>query len=70
MSIKTVTFAKNGNGLDSIEIDTKSSTISRTCLQLPLITGRRYRLIKGGRRIEVLFSRGWANIPADIKSIV
>lgn len=69
MSIKTVQFAKNGNGIKSIQIDTKSSTVFGTCSQLPLILNRRYRLVKSGSRMEVLFHRGWADIPADIKSI-
>ena len=70
MSIKTVIFAKNGNGIDSIKIDTARSMIYQGCRQLPLISGLKYRFTgKGGNRIEYGSSDGYIEIQADIKEI-
>lgn len=70
MSIKTVMFAKNGHGIDSIKIDTKTQTIYSTCAALPAITGRHYRLLNHGTRIAFKQGIGYEFIQADIKSIV
>lgn len=71
MAIKTVTFARNPNGIDSIKIDTSRRMIYQACRQLPLISGLKYRFTgKGGNRIEYGSSDGYHEIPADIKSIV
>jgi hypothetical protein len=70
MGIKTVTFAKNGNGIDSIKIDTSRSMIYQACRQLPLISGLKYRFTgKNGNRIEYEGSDGYIEIQADIKDI-
>ena len=70
MSIQTVVFAKNANGIDKLTIDTKTQTIY-SCTSQPAITGRHYRL--GGQRGERMSFRAgdkYVEIPADIKSIV
>lgn len=70
MSIKTVVFAKNPSGIDSIKIDTTRSMIYQACRQLPLISGLKYRFKgKGGNRIEYEGANGYIEIQADIKSI-
>ena len=70
MSIKTVTFTKNGSGVNKIKIDTKAQTIYSALGSLPLIAGRHYRLIgKNGSRIEYRSGNGYVEIQADIKSI-
>ena len=69
MSIKTVTFAKNGHGVDEIEINTEDNTIWRGCEAFPFISMRHYRLIKRGTRIEFMQIRSYIEIQADIKSI-
>ena len=70
MSIKTVIFAKNPNGIDSIKIDTSCSMIYQGCRQLPLISGLKYRLMgEGGNRIAYSGGDKWVEIQADIKVI-
>ncbi len=69
MSIKTVTFAKNGHGIDSISINTANNTIYLTCSALPAISGRHYRLAKQGSRLEYRSGSGYVEVPADIKMI-
>ena len=70
MSIKTVVFAKNPNGIDSIKIDTTRSMIYQGCRQLPLISGLKYRFVgKGGNRIAYNGGEKYIEIQADIKSI-
>lgn len=69
MSIKTVTFAKNPNGIDSMRIDTKSQTIYSTCSALPTLAGRHYQLLNRGTRLSFRQGVGYEIIQADIKSI-
>lgn len=70
MSIKTVTFAKNGHGITSIKIDTKTNTIYTACASLPAIAGRHYRLLNRSTRIAFKQGVGYEIVQADIKSIV
>lgn len=70
MSIKTIAFAKNGHGIDSISINTADNTIYLTCSALPAISGRHYRLAKKGTRLEYRSGSEYVEVPADIKSIV
>ncbi len=69
MSIKTVTFAKNGHGIDSIKIDTTTQTVYSGCRALPPIAGLHYQLLNRGTRISIKNGAGGMMVQADIKSI-
>lgn len=70
MSIKTITFAKNALGVDSMQVDTAKQTIWQSCAVFPTLAGRHYRLTRSDQRMEFRQADKYIEIQADIKSIV